>query len=558
MAHRKFIGMVKAIKCHSINVMIKNLPVSLLLFFCLSPKAEAQHFFLPLSNDFQLKYDPWLNHVESTTHTSVKPYLSKDLYRDTPYDSLNKVELRDKKFNSTWLGRKLFKEHLLQVEEDDFKIYLDPAFELSGGRDFAADSNNNFMMNSRGVWLQGSVGERFSFNASFYENLGHFAGYVDSVVKDLGIVPGQGRIKNVKASKNFDFASATGTISYQLKKHFTFQFGHDRNFIGDGYRSLLLSDNSYPYPFFKVITDIWKVRYVNIFAVMQDFELLKVNDDKAFRRKYGSFHYLDVNISKHVTVGLFEAVIWKSDSITGHRGFDINYINPFIFLRPIEYGIGSPDNVLLGLNAKVKLNSNNNLYGQVMLDEFLLDEVIHHTGWWGNKQGLMAGFKSFNLFGIKNLHIQTEFSYVRPFTYQHREELGNYSHYRQSLAHPLGANFWESVNFIYYKYKKLDVKARLSYAVTGFDFDSLNYGQNIFRSYEDNRAHEKGNKVGQGLKTNITIAQLTVGYLINPAYNFRFFIDVMARKAENPKSAFKTMTLQAGICTNLFNHYYDF
>lgn len=51
---------------------------------------------------------------------------------------------------------------------------------------------------------------------------------------------------------------ATGTISYALKKHFTFQTGHDRNFIGDGYRSLILSDNATPYPFLKIVTDFGK------------------------------------------------------------------------------------------------------------------------------------------------------------------------------------------------------------------------------------------------------------------------------------------------------------
>ena len=538
--------------------MIKKIVFLFVAGMCVFLQADGQHFFLPLSNDLQLRYEPSLNSVSSTTHTSVKPYLAKDLYRDTPFDSLNNVVLRDNKFNKTWLGRKLYKEHLLQVEEDDVKIYLDPAFELSGGRDMAADSNNNFMMNTRGVYVQGSVGKGFSFNATFYENLGHFNGYLDSIVRDKGIVPGQGRIKTTTGSKNFDYAFATGTISYQLKKHFTFQFGNDRNFIGDGYRTLLLSDNTYPYPFFKIIADLWKIRYVAIFSVMQDLELKKINDDKAYRRKYASFHYLDVNIGKHVTVGLFEAVIWKSDSITGHRGFDINYANPFIFFRPVEYGIGSPDNVLLGFNVKVKLNSNNNIYAQAMLDEFLLDEVTSGNGWWANKQGLMAGFKSYNVFGIRNLHVQSEFSYVRPYTYAHREPLGNYGHYRQPLAHPLGANFWESVNFVYYKYKKLDVKARLSYAITGYDYDSLNYGQNIFKSYDVKRPYEFGNEVGQGLKTSITISQLTLAYIINPSYNMKFFIDVMARMAENDQSTQKTFTVQAGICTNLFNRYYDY
>lgn len=539
--------------------MIKK--ILFLLFTISFTTASAQHFFLPLSNETMLKFDPWLNRVGATTHTSVKPYLAKDLYRDTPYDSLTTYVLPDKKFYKTWVGRKLFSEHFLRVKDDDVIIHLDPAFELSGGKDLSSDTAGSFSMNQRGVYVEGMIGERFTFNASFYENQGHFAEYLDSVVSKSYVVPGQGRTKRKRDGSNFDYANVTGTISYQLKKHFTFQFGHDRNFIGDGYRSLLLSDNTYPYPFLKVISDFWKIRYVNIYAVMQDLEILDLNtwDDKTtFTRKYGSFHYLDINIGKRATVGLFEAVIWKSDTATGRRGFDINYLNPFVFIRPIEYGIGSPDNVLLGINAKFKLSSSIQLYAQIMLDEFLLENVKAGTGWWGNKQGLLGGFKAYNIFGVKNLHVQTEASYVRPFTYQHREILGNYGHYRQSLAHPLGANFYESVNFIYYTWKRFDVKARLSYALTGFDTDSINHGQNIFLSYMDNRAGEYNNRVGQGLRTTITISQLTLAYIINPSYNMRFFIDVMARRSENSRQTLNTLAVQAGIKTYLFNRYYDF
>lgn len=533
----------------------------LLLFLCSMHQVHAQHFFLPLNNETMQKYEPWLNTVSSTTHTSVKPYLAKDLYRDTPYDSLTNYQLKDTRFNKRWIGRKLFSEHFLQVKEDDVTLHVDPAFELSGGRDLAADSSQNFLINSRGIYIEGTIGKGFSFNASFYENQATFPYYLDSVVAKSKIVPGQGRIKRRKnLSDPYDFAVATGTVSYQLNKHFAFQFGHDRNFIGDGYRSLLLSDNASPYPFLKIITDFWKIRYMNIFAVMQDLEVLDDPswDDAAFDRKYGSFHYLDVNIGKHATIGLFEAVIWKSDSVKGYRTFDFNYANPFIFFRPVENGIGSPDNVLLGINMKFKLNSNNQLYGQVMLDEFLLDNVKSGTGWSNNKQGLMGGFKSFNLFGVKNFHLQSEISYVRPYSYQHREPLGNYGHYRQPLAHPLGANFIESVNFLYYTYKRFDAKARLSYVKTGFDTAGVNNGQNIYYSYLQDKPHDFGNRVGQGLAATIMISQLTLSYTINPSYNLRFFVDVMARSAEYEKQTLNTLTVQAGIKTNLFNRYYDF
>src|SRR5690348_4682820 len=126
--------------------MIKKLLLLLTFVVVLTAPLSAQHFFLPLSNESMQKFDPWLNRVDATTHTSVKPYIARDLYRDTPYDSLTNYTLRDKKFNHTWVGRKLFSEHLLQVKDDDVVIHLDPAIELSGGQDLAADTSSNFLM----------------------------------------------------------------------------------------------------------------------------------------------------------------------------------------------------------------------------------------------------------------------------------------------------------------------------------------------------------------------------------------------------------------------------
>jgi len=39
----------------------------------------------------------------------------------------------------------------------------------------------------------------------------------------------------------------------------------------------------------------------------------------------------------------------------GIRGIDFSYINPFIFLRPVEASNGSPDNALIGLTSKYKI-----------------------------------------------------------------------------------------------------------------------------------------------------------------------------------------------------------
>ena len=48
-------------------------------------------------------------------------------------------------------------------------------------------------------------------------------------------------------------------------KYLDFQFGYDKNFIGNGYRSLFLSDFGNSYLFLKINTRIWKFNYLNLF-----------------------------------------------------------------------------------------------------------------------------------------------------------------------------------------------------------------------------------------------------------------------------------------------------
>jgi hypothetical protein len=543
-----------------------------LLYFSFS--ARSQSVFIPLSNQQEQVFQRELNHVGNGIHTSIKPFMRRDVtdaysfLQDTLqpedraeydygtyYDSLVMVPVNpNKKFNHTFTGRKIFSEHLLQVEGRDYRIYLDPVFEFAAGMDQGSDSSFNY--NTRGVWVNGSVGKRFGYNATFYENLSLFPAYLDSSVRATRIVPGQGRVKRF-GSSNFDYAFATGSINYQLNRHFTFEFGQDKNFIGDGYRSLLLSDNAFHYPYVKIVTDIWKIRYMNLFTEMRDLTRIDNNDEAPFLRKYTSIHYLDVNIGKHASVGIFEAVVWHADSLTGARGFDLGYMNPFVFLRPVEFSIGSPDNVLLGLNAKISINSKNLLYGQVMLDEFLLANVKSGKGWWANKQGIQAGFKSFDVFGVKNLYLQGEVNYVRPYTYQHREGLGSYTHYRAPLAHPLGANFIEAVGIVRYNYKRWHADLRLNYAEVGYDTSGSNWGQNVFLSY-NTREQDFDNKVGQGLNTKIMWAELNVNYLINPNYRMNGFFNIGMRRFEQPTKTTSTVLVQAGLRTNLFNRYYDF
>ncbi|MFN0189348.1 MAG: hypothetical protein ACKVQV_11665 [Bacteroidia bacterium] len=551
---------------------MKKLRILFTVIFCQSVLVgNAQSAFIPLSNEVEQSFVKDMNRVGNGVHTSFKPYLRSDIVRASmsaseetdldeidygkAYDSLIRINVRsDRKFNQRWIGRKLFTEHLVQVEEEDFRLYLDPVFEFAGGQD--QENNRNFHTNTRGVWVNGSIGKRFGFNATFYENQSLFPMYLDSAARKSRVVPGQGRVKKFETDA-FDYAFSTGTINFQLNKHFTFEFGQDRHFIGDGYRSLLLSDNAFHYPYVKIITDFWKIRYVNLFMQLRNLERVDQNDLYPFESKYSSMHYLDVDIGKRFTVGLFESVIWHADTNNNSRGFDFGYLNPFIFLRPVEFSIGSPDNVLMGLNLKYKLNSKNLVYSQIMLDEFLLEYVKAGNGWWANKQGFQVGFKSMDVLGLKSLYLQGEINYVRPYTYQHRDVMGSYSHHRAALAHPLGANFWEMVGIARYTYKRWNFDSKVSYAEVGYDTSGTNWGQNVLLPYGTYQ-REFQNEVGQGLKTKLIWASLNISFLLNPTSRMNLFLNVASRSAVQPNKTDNTILIQGGFRTNLFNRYYDF
>lgn len=514
--------------------------------------ACAQEYLYPLNRDMNTRVNSFINEDTTGFHTAFQPYTIADLKKIMPLDSIWQPIVGEGKFYSTWVGRKLRKEHLIMVNEDDILLSVDPVFYFQVGRDM--ETKQNTFVNTKGILVNGNVNDKFFFYTQFHENQARYTRYVDSVVTNYLVVPGQGRVKFLE-NDVFDFSQATGGIAYTLNRHFDFLLANDKLFIGDGYRSLLLSDNAYSYPFLRINMTFWKFRYSVVYAVMQDYTSIH-DPDVGFMKKYSTTHYLDLNIGKKnkISVGIFETVMFKpADS----RGYEISYLNPMIFLRPVENSLDSPDNILLGLNARWKINKRNMLYGQLMLDEFIISEVRAGNGWWGNKQGIQAGFKSANVFGVKSLNFQTEYNFVRPYTYQHRSEAQNYTHHNQALAHPLGANFVESVTFLNYRWRNFFGEVRIQFAKMGRDTAGLNLGNDIFKNYET-RTSEYGHYMFDGLESKLNSAEFRLCYLVNPKTNFNIELGTSIRKFSNVLTEDKSQLIFFGIRTGLENYYFDF
>ena len=522
--------------------MLKNwiTPIAgIFLYLAICSSAQAQS----VGRQYSLGFYHGSEDTTRRYHSSQRDYSIEPVFDIPEKDTLKK---------KSWLYRKLLREHLLEISEDDYSFYASILPDLLVGR---SNDNGTVWVNTRGVVVGGRIGKNLTVRSEFYENQAKFPSYLDAYGRANRIVPGQGEWKPYK-DKYFDFAYSSALIDYKAGKYFDFQLGYDRNFIGDGYRSMLLSDASFNYPFLKIIANIGRVQYTTMWAQFIDMQYPKASYDNGYRKKWGVFNYLDWNVSKKFSVGLFEAVIWQDSDSTGKRGFDASYINPIVFLRPVEFSVGSPDNALLGFNLKYAPSLNSTFYGQFILDEFKFDEVTSGKGWWGNKFGGQVGFRSNNILHVPHLNVLTEVNAARPYTYSQRTTLNNYGHYNQSLAHPMGANFVEWVNIADYQYKRFFFRGQLTWARYGLDTAGLNFGKDINKSYTT-RANSYDNHIGQGLKTDLLYLQGNVAYVLNPKYNLRIEGIVTLRNEKNDQWKNREAVFQIGLRSSFRQLYND-
>ncbi|MFT7114150.1 MAG: hypothetical protein ACI8P7_000931 [Candidatus Azotimanducaceae bacterium] len=486
-------------------------------------------------------------------HTGVKPYFQSEVLAEV---ALDKIE-EDKLFSvRNTFAKYLFTKHFIQVDKPDFKFTVDPVIDWAGGYE-----KELTIVNTRGFWVRGKIGEKLSFQSTFFETQARFASYVNNWIDANNVIPGQGKYKLLEANEYlgelYDYQWSGGYVNYQASKFFNIQFGQGKNFFGDGYRSLMLSDNSFNYPFLKITTTVWNIKYVNLYSVYSDIRQ-EVRQGLLHPKKYSSSHFLSWNLGKRLNINAFETVVW--DDTLETRGFDVSYMNPIIFLRPIDFSLGSPDNVLLGGGVKFKLTKTAHLYGQLVLDEFRFKEIFAGDGWWANKFATQIGFKIYNAMDIEGLYLQAEYNSVRPFTYSHRYVTQNYAHYNHTLAHPLGSNFRELLFIGRYTKGRWNYQTQWMYAQKGLDSDSTNFGGDVYKSYST-REGDYGNEIGQGDGVKIYFLKAAISYTVNPRYNLQLEVGATFRKQSSDLAELDlplSTYVHFGLRTNILNRYFDF
>jgi hypothetical protein len=521
----------------------------------------GQSRFSPLERQYLLSEEAAIHSKESTLHTSIQPYFLNETQHLYNQDSLRngiKYNIKRNNFVNRVAGN-FANNYLVPIDSGIVSIRASPLFDFE--LQYDPSKKREYYRNSRGILLYGDFGKKFSFYTGFLETQASFPDYINRFVDSNLVIPGQGLTKPFKVNNGQDFNLPFGYVCYAPSRYLTVQFGQDKNFIGNGYRSLLRSDNATNNPFFKIQTSFWHVKYMILYEEFLDVHASQISVlGKGYPKKYSTTHYLSWKANKSFELGFFESIIWQSqDSAGNNRGYDWTYLNPVIFLRPTEFYNGSADNALMGLNLKCQIRHNLYTYGQLIIDDLKISELKKKGSTYPQKYGFQLGARFFNIAKIKGFALQGEFNYVLPYTYSHRIPLQNYTNYDQSLAAPQNANFIEYIGIVDYNKKRWSLSNRLVYSIYGADKTSAtNFGQNIFASIKQYPNYYQGTQILQGDKTTLIYNTITAAYIINPALNMRIEASFIFRSQTTSTTQEIDKIFGLSFKTALFNRYYDF
>lgn len=514
----------------------------LLIFFgsTIALNLFAQNLVLPLHNFYK-------DRLFSSTQKGAMykgGYFLPATETDYPLHEI----IRDSSKQFYELGEVLFKKHVIEVKGKNYSLHISPLLDLSIGKDLKDTASRRLFQNTRGIYIEGELFDNFSFTTTFQENQSRFSRYQTEYYTALGelypnqtsgtysqqnaVIPGAARTKPFK-NDGFDYAFATGNIFYRPFKWLSLLAGNTQSFIGTGYRSLFLSDNPLPSPFYRIsfqITKRLQFHYYRSRLLNLTRKPVSTTVEAYYEPKAHSVNYLHYQFNEFLSLQLIESVIWsKGDSLISKRAHPLFY-NPVPLISKLVLD-EEEINSITGLQFQVRIPNAPLIYGQFGVGNLKL-----------NSTSGQIGSQWFDAFGISNLFIQMEYNYYSASFFQGDNPRLSYSHGNIPLAHPKGNGFHEGIFRLNYEWKRLyfDNKTVYYSLFANHRADLLEL-VSILPSEDGPLLHE----------------QIELGYRINKKMNTCLFGNFVFRREMISQPSVSTLIF-IGLRTAIVNRYTDF
>jgi hypothetical protein len=432
--------------------MSRSILIFCLVFCCIAAThyALAQQSSIALQRLWLLEGERLALKNDSTTiHLGEKPWIAQNTI------GTDEITWIDSRKNYSKVGAKIFRDHAVDIRGEDYRIMVDPLFDISVGRDVADTGgfqSANLMFNQRGIQLMGDIGSKLSFQSAFFETQTLAPDYIRSMHDASGVYPSYGRTKAF-GERGYDFAMATSLITFAPSRSVTLQIGQGRQFYGHGCRSILWSDASFVYPFAKASFNLWKgkVHYSTMYSELRSLERLPKGEvpESLFKPKSASVHYLSIAPHPNVEIGIFESTIWNRFDSTGTHPPSAWAAAPIVGMHSAVVGQDQEDNSMLGFNLRFSPGKKLKLYGQLAFDD-----------WSARRVGWQAGLQLYDL-ATPGLHAQVEFNHTADYMYASAYPLQSVSHANQPMGHPGGSALNEQLAILNYRKNRWMAEARV-------------------------------------------------------------------------------------------------
>jgi hypothetical protein len=513
--------------------------IAFVFAFIFSYQSWSQAQQIPLQRWFTHEVDRTIARDSQIVHIGNKPLLVGDVAH-LPIKAL----ARDSTKVYLTLFNYLYRKHLVELTHNDVRVTIDPLLYFALWKD-AADTSayvdtTRLFQNTRGIKVAGVIGDRFGFETGFYENQAQWPEFMRQQAEETGVAPGMGRWKRYRFA-GFDYGMSYAYLSYQFNKMVRIGAGHGKHFIGHGYRSLLLSDAAFNYPYLSATLQSpnRKWQYTSRYAGLQTLERLPLGEvpEALFKRKSFTMHYLSWSPNAHFEIGLFESIVWNRFGNHGTHMPAWGAYVPIIGVNTASIGWQQANNVLTGLNIRFSPRSDVMCYGQFAADQ--LDKS--GLGW-------QFGLKWMDI--VPRLDAQIEYNQVGSTVYTHDQGFESYSHFNQSLGTPTGPDSEEILAILEYQYRRLVIRSKAQQILSVRKMDVPWYTSDYALP-------------SNSYRSSLWQFENAIGIRINVKYNAELLFTWLWREQaiqvqDLDKEVFKSQVFGLSLRTSLNNLYNDF